>query len=218
MGPMFKDREDAGQKLVEALKGRTYTEGLVLAIPRGGVVVGAQIASRLGLPLDVIIPRKIGAPYNPEVAVGAVAQDGTVLYDYYSLAALGLKEEDLRPQVERILQEIARRLKLYRGDEPVPRLGGRTIVLTDDGIATGYTVLAALRFLRAHNPREIILAVPVAPPETIALLRPEVNEVVCLLQPTPFYAVGQFYEHFPQVDDAEVLALLAAHKGPRGPG
>ncbi|MBC7106524.1 MAG: phosphoribosyltransferase, partial [Firmicutes bacterium] len=184
--------------------------------PRGGVVVGAQVASRLGLPLDVIIPRKIGAPHNPEVAVGAVAQDGTVLYDYYSLAVLGLKEEDLRPQVEQILQEIDRRLRMYRGDEPLPNLGGRTVILTDDGIATGYTVLAALRSLRTQNPREIVLAVPVAPPETVDLLRPEVDEVVCLLQPTPFYAVGQFYKSFPQVDDAEVLSLLAAHKAPRG--
>lgn len=215
---MFRDRQDAGRKLAEALKGRTYVDGLVLGIPRGGVVVGAQIAATLNLPLDVIIPRKIGSPYNPEVAVGAVAQDGTVLYDYYSLAALGLKEEDLRPQVEKILAEIARRLELYRGDQPAPRLSGRSIILTDDGIATGYTVLAALRSVRAHNPREIILAVPVAPPETIELLRPEVSTVVCLLQPVPFYAVGQFYEHFPQVEDAEVLSLLAAHKEPRNPG
>lgn len=205
---MFRDRVDAGRRLLAALKGREYPRGLVLAVPRGGVVVGAEVARGLGLPLDVIIPRKIGAPHNPEVAVGAVTQDGTAIYDEHLLALLGLTPESLAPRVREQVREIERRTALYRGGRPPMPWEGRTIILVDDGVATGYTTLAALRSLRRANPRRIILAVPVAPPDTVARLRDEVDELVCLLAPEPFYAVGQFYRDFEQTDDETVIALM----------
>ncbi|MDI6907740.1 MAG: phosphoribosyltransferase [Thermoanaerobacterales bacterium] len=205
---MFRDRVDAGRRLLAALKGREYPRGLVLAVPRGGVVVGAEVARGLGLPLDIIIPRKIGAPHNPEMAVGAVTQDGTAIYDEHLLVLLGLTPDSLAPKVREQVREIERRSALYRGGRPPVPWEGRTVILVDDGVATGYTTLAALRSLRRANPRRIILAVPVAPPETVARLRDEVDELVCLLAPEPFYAVGQFYREFDQTDDQTVIDLM----------
>jgi len=212
---MFRDRVEAGQRLLAALKGREYPRGLVLAVPRGGVVVGAEVARGLRLPLDVIIPRKIGAPHNPELAVGAVTQDGTAIYDEHLLGLLGLTREKLEPKVREQIREIDRRTALYRGGRPPMSWEDRTVILVDDGVATGYTTLAALRSLRRAKPRRIILAVPVAPPDTVARLRSEVDELVCLMTPEPFYAVGQFYRDFEQTDDETVIRLmreLAANK------
>lgn len=205
---MFADRVDAGRRLAERLAGRTYERGLVVAIPRGGVVVGAEIARILRLPLDVIIPRKIGAPYNPELAIGAVTQDGTAIFNEELLRQIRLSEETKERLVREAVAETRRRLQLYRGSRPQPSWHNRSVILTDDGIATGYTVLAALRSLQRAEPKEIILAVPVAPPDTLEMLEPEVDEVVCLLVPDVFLAVGQFYYHFDQTSDDEVIALL----------
>jgi len=205
---MFLDRVDAGRRLAERLQADGVRADLVLAIPRGGVVVGAEVARALGVPLDVIVPRKIGAPHSPEYAVGAVTEDGTVIYDEQALRALGLAPADLAGNVERQLQEIARRTRLYRRDAPPPSVTGKSIILTDDGIATGLTTLAALRSLKNTKPREVILAVPVASREALAALRPEVDRIVCLLAPELFFAVGQFYHEFEQTTDEEVLALL----------
>ncbi|RPF47183.1 putative phosphoribosyltransferase [Thermodesulfitimonas autotrophica] len=205
---MFADRIDAGRRLAAHLAGRTYENGLVVAIPRGGVVVGAEIARALQLPLDIIIPRKIGAPHNPELAIGAVTQDGTAIFNEELLRHFHLPEEIRERLVAAAVAETSRRLQLYRHGKPQPSWRDRTIILTDDGIATGYTVLAALRSLRRADPKEIILAVPVAPPDTIEFLEPEVDELVCLLVPEVFLAVGQFYYHFDQTSDEEVIALL----------
>ncbi|HIE12438.1 MAG TPA: phosphoribosyltransferase [Desulfotomaculum sp.] len=205
---MFADRVDAGRRLAERLTGREYPKGLVLAIPRGGVVVGAEIARALGLPLDIIIPRKIGAPYNPELAIGAVTQDGTAIFNEELLRHFSLTQAAKDKLVAEAVAETNRRMRLYRGDKPVMSWHSRTIILTDDGIATGFTVTAALRSLRKADPERIVLAVPVAPPDTLDLLRPEVDELVCLLVPEIFMAVGQFYYHFEQTSDQEVISLL----------
>lgn len=205
---MFADRVDAGRRLAARLAPEDFSNGLVLGIPRGGVVVAAVVARELALPLDIIVPRKIGAPANPEMAVGAVAQDGTAIFDSDLLRRLGLAERDLRPQVADQLREIERRMTLYSGTGTPPGYIGRTVILVDDGIATGYTVQAALRSLRRAGPRMIWLAVPVAPPETLKRLEPEVDRIVCLESPVHFYAVGQFYADFNQTDDQEVIALL----------
>lgn len=205
---LFADREDAGRRLAERLAGDELPDGLVLGIPRGGVVVAAVIARELGLPLDIIVPRKIGAPANPELAIGAVTQDGTVILNTSLVRSMGLNEEELERQVESEIREIERRMTLYRGSRIPPDCAGRTVVLVDDGIATGYTVLAALRSLRRAKPREILLAVPVAPSETLNRLSPEVDRIICLYSPHDFYAVGQFYLDFRQNNDQEVIDLL----------
>lgn len=205
---IFSDRLDAGQKLAVSLKEYAGRDVLVLAIPRGGVVVAKPVAETLRAELDVIIPRKVGAPGNPELAVAAVAPDGMVIYNDQVLSALRLDKEDLAPAVARELAEIRRRTRVYRGEKGEPKVKGRIVIVIDDGLATGLTMEAALVSLRKREPQELVLAVPVAPPDTIKRLRPLVNEIVCLVTPEPFYAVGEFYYAFPQVEDGEVLTLL----------
>ncbi|MCG0277056.1 MAG: phosphoribosyltransferase [Thermanaeromonas sp.] len=205
---LFKDRKEAGEKLARALRSFSGRNALLLAIPRGGVVVGQPVAEALEAELDVIIPRKVGAPGNRELAVAAVAPDGTVLYNEKALNLLGLRKEDLLPEIDREIREIRRRLEVYRRGREEPTIKGRVVIVIDDGLATGFTMEAALTSLRKKEPRELVLAVPVAPPETLERLRPLVEEAVCLATPEPFYAVGQFYLSFPQVEDEEVLAIL----------
>jgi len=206
----FKDRRDAGQKLADALTRFKDRDPLILAIPRGGVVVAAEVAARLDARLDVIVPRKIGSPGNPEYAMGAVGPDGGAILDRETLRYLGLSEDagEVARAVEEARGEMRRRLRSYRGDRPEPDLSGKTVVVIDDGIATGLTARAALRSVRRAAPGRTVLAVPVAPPNRIPALRAEADEVVCLVQPTPFYAVGQFYERFDQTSDEEVRSLL----------
>ncbi|MGB9662517.1 MAG: phosphoribosyltransferase [Moorellaceae bacterium] len=205
---LFRDRADAGMKLAEALKEYAGQDVLVLAIPRGGVVVARPVAEALAAELDLIVPRKVGAPGNPELAIAAVAPDGTVIYNHGILKALKLRPEDLAPAVSRELEEIKRRMQVYRGGREKPQVQGRTVIVIDDGLATGLTMEAALISLAREQPRKLILAVPVAPSDTIERLRPLVHRVVCLATPDPFYAVGQFYFSFTQVGDDEVKAIL----------
>lgn len=209
---LFKDRKEAGRKLGEALKSMQIQDGVVIAIPRGGVVVGAQVAQLLDIPLDITIPKKVGAPQNPEVAVGAVTEDGTVIYNENLLQRLGLSEKDLAPSVQRIISEIKRRMLTYRGTSQRPDVSHRHVILVDDGIATGSTVVAALRSIKKAGCKAITLAIPVAPPDTAARLEKEVDHLVCLISEEPFYAVGQFYENFEQVRDDEVIAIIKAYK------
>ncbi len=218
---MFADRRDAGRRLAARLQHLQKPDVCVLGIPRGGVIVAAEVAAALGAPLDVIVPRKIGAPFNPELAVGAVAPDGTIFYDETLIGRAGIERRELEQQAARELQEIRRRLSVYRGactgcgPGAVPEYRGRTVILVDDGIATGYTVQAALRSLRRQKPDRLVLAVPVAPRDSLARIGPDADEVICLLVPEDFYAVGQFYQDFRQTTDEEVIAALA-HNHTRG--
>ena len=205
---MFKNRMDAGQRLGEALKEIDIIEGIVLAIPRGGVVIGAEISQRLGYQLDIIIPKKVGLPHQSEVAIGAVTEDGTAIYNQNLLKRLGITEQDLEPTVQNIIREIKRRMNIYRGTDKPLSLVKKDVILVDDGIATGATIIAALRSLKNSGCRSITLAVPVAPPDTLETLRKEVDHLVCLIAEEHFYAVGQFYMDFDQVDDGEVIKLL----------
>ncbi|OAT79475.1 phosphoribosyltransferase [Desulfotomaculum copahuensis] len=209
----YQNRAAAGRILAAALKTVIKNSAVVLAIPRGGVVVGAEIADRYNLPLDLVIPRKVGVPANPEVALGAVAQDGTLAVNRELLAWLGLGGNELSALVREQVAEIKRRMELYRGRPDYPAYHGRQIILVDDGVATGYTVLAALRFVRKQfAPPELILAVPVAPKETAARLEQEVDRLVCPLIPDDFQAVGQYYDNFNQTEDWEVIRLLQKHR------
>jgi putative phosphoribosyl transferase len=207
--PLFTDREDAGRRLAQRMEGHRFKAPVVLAVPRGGVVVGDQVSRRLGAPLDLIIARKIGAPGQPELAIGAVVSDADVcLIDERAVAYLGVSSEYLETEVARQQEEIARRLQLYRDDRPPPEVANRTVIVVDDGIATGYTMRAALTGLRRRAPRQLVVAVPVAPPSVGEELRDYADEVVCLATPDPFVAVGVWYENFEQTTDEEVRRLV----------
>jgi len=208
----FRDRREAGRALAEALDGYRPRRPFVLAIPRGGIVVGYEVARALDAPLDVVVPRKIRAPYNPELAIGAVAHDGSVYYDTPLVGTLKIPEDYLKDEIAFQMEEIRRRLAAYRGDRPPPALEGRVAIVVDDGIATGSTMIAALRAVRALHPAMTVAAVPVAPPEGCESLRAEADDVICLSTPMMFYAVGQFYEDFGQTTDEEAIALLRARE------
>ena len=206
----FRDRSDAGHQLATKLSAVGTDNAVVIALPRGGVPVGAIVAEALGLPLDVILVRKVGAPHQPELAVGAVT-DGdemrlTVNRDIQ--AELGLSDAAIAELAKRQLPEIERRRETYyRGRTPTP-LAGKIVIVVDDGVATGATVNSALRLIREQKPVRLILALPVAPADTISKLKEHADEVICLQTPTPFYAVGAHYGDFSQVSDEEVIALL----------
>jgi predicted phosphoribosyltransferase len=205
----FLDRDDAGAALAEQLGDRFAAEdAVVLGIPRGGVVVAAAVARALGLPLDVVVPRKLGAPGNPELGIGAIASGVRVLDDRI-VRSLGVSPDYIEAEAMRQEGEIARRLRAYRGDRPPLELGGRTALIVDDGIATGSTAIAAARWARANGAARVVLAVPVAPPQTAGILADEAVEVVVLRAPRAFGSVGEWYERFDQTADREVVALLA---------
>lgn len=209
---MFISRDDAGMRLAEVLALRAYDDPVVYALPRGGLPVAAPIAARLNAPLDLILVRKLGAPGQPEFAIGAVV-DGetpvTVLHRR-EIDLLGIGDDDIERTEQAALTEIARRRKLYlAGRQPVPA-AGRTAIVVDDGIATGATVEAALQAIRARKPARVILAVPVAAPDTLARLAKLADGIVCLETPERFMAVGMHYEEFPQIGDDEVRAILEA--------
>ncbi len=205
---VFADRRDAGRRLAAALDHLRERRPIVIAVPRGGVVVGHEVATHLRAPLDVIVPRKLRAPYNPELAIGAVAEGGAVFVDEGIARGIGAAYVEQEIAAQRT--EITRRVLAYRGGRAIPALDGRAAIVVDDGIATGATMIAALRAVRGMTPARLVAAVPVAPPDGIARLAREADEVVCLVAPAVFHAVGQFYGDFAQVDDGEVMALLAA--------
>lgn len=211
---LFKDRSEAGRMLAEQLRDYSGERTVVLALPRGGVVVGYEVAMALRVPLDVIITRKIGAPGVPEYAIGAVAENGEVLLNDEEIRAMGISPRYLQEEIKRQEAEIERRIQMYRGGRRLPKLNGRTVVLVDDGIATGFTVKTSIKALRAENPRQVVLAVPVAPREVIDELSETVDAAVYLATPSPFVAVGAWYENFEQTTDEEVKSLLAAAHRP----
>ena len=206
---VFKDRRDAGERLADILTDLRDERCLVAAIPRGGVVVGYYVAERFDWPLEVVVPRKIGAPYQPELAVGAVAEDGTIYVEEEVARAVGVGMDWIRDAAERELEEVKRRIKLYRGGAELPRLDEYIVIAVDDGVATGATMIATVRFLKKLGARRVIIAIPVAPPEVLPKLRAEADEVRCLETPIPFYAIGQFYMNFAQVSDVEVMDYLS---------
>ncbi len=205
---LFKDRQEAGEKLTARLEAYHGRQPLILAVPRGGVMVAEPVWESLGGELDLIITRKIGAPYQPELAIGAVSGDGFVMLNNNIVSRLKVTEDYINRAAEEEQNEIKRRLKIYRGNRPLPEVDNRLVILIDDGVATGYTMLAALRSLQEKKPARLVLAIPVGPPDTLRMLENEVNELVCLEAPVQFAAVGQFYRHFDQVSDAEVTAIL----------
>jgi putative phosphoribosyl transferase len=207
---MFKDRRSAGVSLAAKLRHLYDAAPLVLALPRGGVPVAFEIAESLGAPLDLVLVRKIGVPWQPELALGAIVDgaDPQLVYDERLAAELGVAADYLNKARAIQLAEIERRRKLYLGDrEPAP-VKGRTVIVVDDGIATGATARVALRALRKAGAARLVLGTPVAPEETIALLRPEADEIVCLETPSPFFAIGEHYADFAQTTDEEVVSLL----------
>lgn len=205
---MFKDRKQAGQLLAAKLVNLKRENPVVLVVPRGGAIVGAEIAQELAAPMDVVISRKIGAPQNPEVAIGAVTPDGEVLYNRQLMTMLKVNEQQLAEEIASAKTELARRLEVYRQNRIPQAWQGRTVILVDDGIATGFTVAATVDYIRRQQPSKLILAVPVAPVETAQAMRSRVDELVCLIEAEVFYAVGQFYQEFQQTEEQEVLAVL----------
>ena len=205
---IFRDRLDAGERLAAALQRYRDAPGtVVLGIPRGGVVVARAIAVALHLPLGICPVRKLGAPENRELAIGAVDDRGVVVLDHKLSRHLGLADDDLLDAATRQREELQQWLAAL-GSNVVPPLEGRTVILTDDGVATGYTAQAGIESVRRRGAQRVVLAVPVAPPDTAAVLASQVDEFVCLVTPEPFYAVGNFFEEWPQVTDDEVRALL----------
>jgi putative phosphoribosyl transferase len=207
---IFRDRVDAGERLASALQRYRDRDGtVVLGIPRGGVVVAKAIAVDLHLPLGICPVRKLGAPGNPELAIGAVDDDALLVFDRRLSHNLGLTEDDIMQAADRQREELRAWLAAL-GAGAMPQVEGRTVILTDDGVATGYTAQAGIETVRRRGALRVVLAVPVAPPDTAASLEPQVDEFVCLVTPEPFYAVGNFFEEWPQVTDDEVRALLLA--------
>lgn len=216
---VFEDRADAGRRLAADLQRRLPPDeaanSIVLALPRGGVVVAYEVAKALCAPLDVIVARKLGAPLQPELGIGAIAPGGVRLMDQRIVERLGISDEDIDRIASREEVEMDRRLRLYRGGAPPPRLEGRTVILVDDGLATGVTARAACHSIRAENPRRLILAVPVAAPQSVDAMRneaDEANEIVSLFAPPDFTAVGLWYRDFSQTTDDEVMDLLSRER------
>lgn len=220
---IFRDRTDAGRRLAERLLAFRDRDPVVLALPRGGVPIGFEIAEALDAPLDVVLVRKIGVPFQPELALGAVSDGGApdIVIDERLMTELAIPESYVREASERHLGEIEHRRKLYCGDRAPLEIAGRSAIVVDDGIATGASMRVALRAVRRRRPRATVLAVPVAPPETIDELRPEVDEIICLSTPLDFMAVGAFYLDFAQVSDQIVASFLqrrASRAETRRPG
>jgi len=208
---VFANREEAGRMLAEELAGKGYESPVVLALPRGGVPVAEEVARALGAPLDLVLVRKIGVPWQPELALAAVV-DGPrpeVVVNDDVWAAVDVSEARFEKLKAREIEEIDRRRKAWLRDRERVATENATVIVVDDGIATGATVRAALKGLRRGRPKRLVLAVPVAPPDTAARLRGEVDELVCLQTPDPFYAIGVFYRDFAQMSDEEVVAILA---------
>jgi len=205
---MFIDRIDAGKQLAKSLEGYKGKNVVVLGIPRGGVVVAKEVAKVLNAPMGLVIPRKIGAPGNPELAIGALASKDTVMINEQLKNSLRVSDSYIKEEIEKQVLEIERRRDKYLGSRPPLDLKDKVVILVDDGLATGYTASVAIKEVQAKGPKKLILAVPVSPEDTYERLKKEVDELVCLYTPEFFYAVGQFYSDFSQTTDDEVIRVL----------
>jgi putative phosphoribosyl transferase len=218
MTGLFADRRQAGQQLAARLLQYKPESPLVLAIPRGGVPVAIEVAKALGAPLDLVLVRKIGVPFQPELAAGAVV-DGEhteTVWNRGILEALDVTEDFFKSEIARQIEEIERRRKTYLGARPRARIAGCTAIVVDDGIATGATVRAALIAVRRNRPKRLVLAVPVASPDTVDSLRKDVDELICLEKPDTFHAISEFYMDFTQVEDEDVMDMLGQMPGSAG--
>jgi putative phosphoribosyl transferase len=210
MAQYFHDRAEAGRLLAEKLMAYANRQDIrVLALPRGGVPVAFEIAKALRAPLDVFLVRKLGVPGHEELAMGAIASGGIVVHNDEVIGNLDISSQEIDTVVAREQQELERRERLYRGDRPFPDLHGCTVILVDDGLATGATMRAAVVAVRQHQPAHSVIAVPIAAPDTCEALGTQVDEIICAMTPDPMYAVGLWYEHFDQTTDDEVRELLA---------
>jgi putative phosphoribosyl transferase len=209
----FADRRDAGRLLARRLLPLAGEKPVVVGLPRGGVPLAEEVASALGAPLEILAVRKLGAPHNPEYGIGAIVEDGTRVLDAEALAILGIDNGALDAIVAEETTELRRRLAAYRNDRAPLPLHDRTVIVVDDGVATGVTDTAALRAIRRQRPRRTVLAVPVCAPDSLARLRGEADEVICLIVPPLLQGVGQWYEDFGQVSDQEVIEALSPARG-----
>jgi len=208
---IFQDRRDAGRRLAELLtEYKENKDAIVIGLPRGGVIVAAEVAKQLKLPLDILCPRKLGAPYQPELAIGAVTETGEGIFNEDLLAALGVTNSYLQNIINKEKQVAQQRAKLYRNGRPPLNLENKITILIDDGLATGATMKAALATAKALGAAKIVVAIPVAPVDTLEEIRSMVDEVKCLQAPYPFHAVGAFYTDFSQTEDDEVIKLLCS--------
>lgn len=211
---MFRDRSDAGVQLAERLKGYKDREDvIVLALPRGGVVTGHEIARYLNAPLDIIIVRKIGFPEQPEFGIGAVSETETVFLNQRIVSTYGVTKKYIEEEINRQKEEISRRVKLYRKGGSIRKLDGKVIILVDDGVATGATMKAAIVALRKEKITKVVVAIPVAPPETADEIKKMADEFICIETPPDFMAVGSYYRDFTQITDEEVVRLLEGQNG-----
>ncbi|QLG61863.1 phosphoribosyltransferase [Halorarum salinum] len=213
---MFKNRIDAGRRLADVIDDHDVEADVVLAIPRGGLPVGRAVADGLGVPLDIVSARKLGAPWNPELAIGAVASDGTVWLNESLIGEVGVGNAYIEEQIEREREAAEGKVERYRGDRPPLELRGKTVLVVDDGIATGATTIACVRQVKNAGADRVIVAVPVAPPATVERLYDEADEVICVETPPYFAAVGQFYDSFQQVTDEEARTYLRADEADGG--
>lgn len=209
---IFKDRKDAGEKLGAKLSEREWNNPVVLGLPRGGVVVAHEVARHLGTPLNVVIARKIGAPGHPEYGIGAISEDEKPLFNPEAAGSFNVHGPAVIETVMQEKEELRRRISFYRGDSALPDLKGRTVLLIDDGLATGVSAAAAGKFLRSLNPAQVILAVPVGPRFVGELVAEQFDEIICLYRPENFFGVGQWYDDFSQTEDEEVIAILGENQ------
>jgi putative phosphoribosyl transferase len=206
---LFRDRTEAGQRLAEQLLDYANRNAIVLAIPRGGVPVGYEIAKRLNAEFDVIVPRKMPIPWNPEAGFGAITADGTIVLNQPMVESLGLTQEDIQKVAEEVKAEVIRRTKVYRGDKPPPNVEGRPVLLVDDGLASGYTMLAAIESVRKLSPAEVVVAVPVASTSAARIVRQAADKLVAIIISSHLpFAVADFYLEWRDLTDEEVLSYL----------
>ena len=211
---LFRNREEAGEKLAEKLAEYKNKNTIVLAIPRGGVPVAKPIADKLNAELDLIIPRKLPIPWSPEVGFGAVTHTGDVVLNQDLVNEINLPEEDIRKIADMVLKEVRRRMEAYRGNRPLPTLKNKNVIIVDDGLATGYTMIAAIESVKKQHPKKVIAAAPVSPFDTEERIKQYADEVVTLwAKPTYSFAVASFYEDFHDMADSEVTDILKNHKG-----